>query len=284
MLEIYRFDSGFPGKKVLFLGSVHGNEVCGSVALDRFRNEVDSGTLSIAIGEVVAIPRCNRKAYEESKRFIDCNLNRVITPLETPSLYEEFIAQELLKEILKVDYVVDLHSMTADTVPMVFVDYENKENEKLARASGISHCVYGWSSLFLSGEPSADTISYANECGKFGITIECGQHASPLAIECAYTSICTILQSLSILQAPHIGTQSEFHFQKFRMKKVFFRENDSDVMVKKYRNFDFVEKYSTVAVRSNGEHIQAPSDGYIMLPNDRAMVGHEWFYFGMLCS
>ena len=40
-----------PGPRLIVLGAVHGNETCGTQAIQRVIAEIDSGSLQIAAGE-----------------------------------------------------------------------------------------------------------------------------------------------------------------------------------------------------------------------------------------
>lgn len=279
MLEIYTKNSNKKGPHFLFLGSVHGNETCGSLAIDTILEKITKKEIEITEGKVTFIPRVNRKAFEENKRFIDVNLNRVIKDNTNPLLYEEKIAQELITEIKKVDYVVDLHSMTSKTVPMVFIDYPTQKNKKLAVSSDISHCVYGWQSLYSEKDRSADTIYYANLHKITGITIECGQNDDIESFNVAYKSIIKILSEYGCIQNKKI-IQSKKKITKYLMKKIYLKNNEKDFLERNFKNFDFIQQGKTIAIRSDGKKLIAPTDGYIMLPNISTKIGHEWFYFG----
>ncbi|MCA3176279.1 MAG: succinylglutamate desuccinylase/aspartoacylase family protein, partial [Burkholderiales bacterium] len=45
-----------PGPQVLVLGAVHGNEICGTRAIERVLREIDDGSLKIERGSVTFIP------------------------------------------------------------------------------------------------------------------------------------------------------------------------------------------------------------------------------------
>lgn len=279
MLEIYTYETHTPGPRFLFLGSVHGDEPCGSLAIDTICEKINTEKIKILKGSITFIPRVNTQAYISKVRFIDVNLNRVVKKTKNPTTYEDTLAQELLSEIEKVDYVVDLHSMTAKTVPIVFVDYITQRNIELAKATGLSDFVYGWSELYVETEQNADTISYTNSIGLAGITIECGQHSDPESFNVAYNSIINILSTYGLIKNSPLHT-SHIEISAYVMQKIYFKDHNKDTLMKNYKNFDVIKYGDVIATRENGEKIISEIEGHIMLPNDSVEKGQEWFYFG----
>ena len=59
----------------LVMGAIHGNEKCGTIAIDRVMSEIDSGHLKIVKGQGdLPIPIANPKAYELDQRYFERNL------------------------------------------------------------------------------------------------------------------------------------------------------------------------------------------------------------------
>ena len=56
------------GPRVIIMGATHGNETCGTVAIRRVMEEIDSGRLQIVAGSVTFVPIVNPKAYEQVTR------------------------------------------------------------------------------------------------------------------------------------------------------------------------------------------------------------------------
>ena len=53
-----------PGSRLLVLGAVHGNEVCGTQAIRQILQEIDSGELALQRGSVTFVPVTNPLAYQ----------------------------------------------------------------------------------------------------------------------------------------------------------------------------------------------------------------------------
>ncbi len=279
MLELYEYKGAADGERVLILGSVHGNEVCGSLAIDKIRHELDTKVRTLTRGTLLLAPRVNKEAYKKNTRFIDVNLNRIVSSNRAGTNYEDKLARELATLIESVDIVIDIHSMTAKTVSMAFVDYPTETNKKLAQASLISSIVYGWQDLFVEDNESGDTIACANASGKSGITIECGTHNDSESVHAAERAILGVLKDKQMMD----GVKFEEVIQRsFLMKEVIFRNSLEDRLAKEFTNFEKVLAGEVLGVREDKIPILAKEDGYIMLPNKNAGVGAEWFYFGVI--
>ena len=58
-----------PGPRLLVLGAVHGNEICGTRAITQILAELDSGKLAIERGSVTFVPVTNPLAYQRVQRL-----------------------------------------------------------------------------------------------------------------------------------------------------------------------------------------------------------------------
>ena len=127
MPGVWQYPGGAPGPHVVITALVHGNEVCGALALDRVLQNAPRparGRLTLVF--------CNLEAYgrltDETKwqcRAVDEDLNRVWgrvdTPPEGPETVEMRRAREVLPFIAPADVLLDLHSMTAPAPPLGLV-------------------------------------------------------------------------------------------------------------------------------------------------------------------
>jgi hypothetical protein len=97
--------------KIAVVAYVHGNEDLG----------VSSFPFFIA----------NMEAKKQNKRFIDVDLNRCF-PGKLDGNCEEKAAAELLEKLKDFDYVIDIHSTTADTESFVIITKNNAKKLALA--------------------------------------------------------------------------------------------------------------------------------------------------------
>ena len=155
-----------PGKKLLIIVGIHGNEPCGINAVKELLPmiAIERGTLTIALG--------NPRAVAEKVRFTEKNLNRMfqsderLTPIERVS-YEYTRSRELWPLLVEADVLLDIHSSaTKDTMPFVVCE---PNSFSIAQALPVPLVSYNWSEL----EPGA-TDTLVNESGGMGMCIECG--------------------------------------------------------------------------------------------------------------
>ena len=83
-LSVYQFAGFQPGPKLIILGAVHGNETCGTEALQRLNREIDSGEVTINKGTLTILPITNPLAYQFQRRHGDRNLNRNMSRSDEP--------------------------------------------------------------------------------------------------------------------------------------------------------------------------------------------------------
>lgn len=77
-LSVSQFIGLRPGPKLIVLGAVHGNETCGTEAIQRARQEIERGVFRIECGTLTMLPIANPLAYQLKRRHGDRNLNRNI--------------------------------------------------------------------------------------------------------------------------------------------------------------------------------------------------------------
>src|SRR5690349_8321195 len=91
-LRIHSIRGLHAGPRLIVLGAVHGNETCGTRAIERVLDEIDRGELRIVRGAVTFVPVTNPLAYKHGQRMGDRNLNRNLQPNSSPRDNEDRIA------------------------------------------------------------------------------------------------------------------------------------------------------------------------------------------------
>ena len=152
MLDVCVFDSGLKGPHLLVLGAIHGDEVCGPIAIPRVIEKFQNRTLFLKKGKVTFVPVCNPKAYEENVRFIDRNLNRYMSPISEPKLYEDDLTNALCPLLESADVLLDIHSYHVGGEPFIFVQDPNAEEVPFAQTLGPKHMVYGFAEAYQNAD------------------------------------------------------------------------------------------------------------------------------------
>ena len=308
-LRCHRYEGLAPGPRLIVTGAVHGNETCGTQAIERVRAELDTGRLDIQRGVLSLVPVCNPLAYRHARRAGDRNLNRRLRPTQAPLDYEDGVANVLCGWLRNHDVLLDLHSFRGDGVPFALrgpVDndgplepfaHEAAEG-RLAAHLGVGRVVDGWMAVYAAGverrrawatrigrslQPDlldvsygVGTTEYMRSAGGYGVTLECGPHDDPHAPEVAYAAIRQAIALLGLadlpLAPPHPAIEC------LSLADVVDRLHGGDRFVRPWASFDAVAAGEVVALRVDGTEVRAPDAGRIVFPDVAAEPGHEWFY------
>ena len=288
------------GPKLIILGAVHGNETCGTQAIQRVMNEIDEGSLEIAAGTVTFVPITNPMAYRKRDRAGDRNLNRNLYPNDKPTEFEDHVANWLCPLLARHEVLLDLHSTRAKTKPFALVGPPNNEGaiepfkhadkeRALAKRLGVSRFVEGWLRTYAKGverrakgSRNADprygvgTTEYMRSQGGYSITLECGQHDDPSSPEVAYRAIRNTLDFLGITEGPKPPDVTDY--EALRLHEVIDRAHADDRFSREWSSFDPLKKGEVIGTRHDGTQVAAPGDGWIVFPDKTSLPGNEWFY------
>lgn len=298
-----------PGPRLLVLGAVHGNEAAGTQGIWRVLSEIDSRVLNLVAGRVTFVPITNPLAYERGQRVGERNLNRNLGPSTEPREFEDHIANWLCPLMAQHDVLLDLHSFQAVGRAFVMVGPQDNADAlepfsqaqaemALALRLGVSRFVDGWLSTYARGvarrraaianiasrEQQLDTdprygvgtTEYMRSVGGYALTLECGQHDDPGAPEVAYRAIVNTLAHLGHIDRPAPPAVTDI--EALRIYDVIDKAHPQDQFSRPWSSFDPLHAGDLIGTRHEGGELRAQSDGYILFPNAKADVGHEWFY------
>ncbi len=169
-----------PGPHVLVQALTHGNEVCGAIALDWMLREnlrPERGTLSLVFANVAAYERFDGNDPYAS-RCVDEDFNRLWSAavLDGPRASAElWRARQLRPRYDRVDYLLDLHSMSEACAPLAMAGRQQK-GLALARALGTpQHVVIDGGHS--AGRRLRDYAFFDDpDDARAALLVECGQH------------------------------------------------------------------------------------------------------------
>ena len=295
LVEASVFEAAAPGPRLIVLGAVHGNETCGTRAIERLLAELAAGRQRVVRGRLTLVPVANRLAYERGSRGGDRNLNRQLAPTAAPADNEDRIANELCPLLAAHDVLLDLHSFRSGGAPFVLVGPEDNSGalqpfaqaaleEALALRLGVARAMDGWLDTYAAGAQrrggraayGVGTTEFMRSAGGCALTLECGQHEDPQAPEVAWRAVLNVLAHLRLVDAPPPAPAATL--EGLRLREVVDREHAGDAFVRPWKSFDPVRRGQRVATRHDGREVLAPFDGYIVFPDERAEPGTEWFY------
>jgi len=308
------YASRAPGPRLIVTGAVHGNEVCGTLAIARVMAELDSGALAITAGSVTFVPITNAKAYVQRQRAGDRNLNRALEPTATPKEYEDHVANWLCPMLAAHDVLLDLHSFQAVGRPFVMVGpLDNQgaiepfthaaQEEALVRCLGLGRAVDGWLDTYAQGverrrqsaqaeglPPSHElhprygvgTTEYMRSQGGWALTLECGQHEDEQSPFVAYRAIRNTLAHLGLTaEAPPPAVSP---IEALSLVEVIDKVHADDAFSRPWQSFDALKAGDLIGTRANGQAMHAPHDGWIVFPNAKAAARQEWYYLARASS
>jgi predicted deacylase len=302
-LRAHQFAGLRPGPRLVVLGAVHGNETCGTRAIERLLDGLDRGEIRIERGLLTLVPVTNPLAYAQGTRSGERNLNRRLIVRDAPCDNEDRIANVLVPWLAAHDVLLDLHSFRSPGRPFVMRGPDDNDGTlepfrhaaaegRLAAHLGPERIVEGWMSAYAQGaarrrargfgaddDPSygVGTTEQMRRQGGYGVTLECGQHDDPAAPAVAYRAIVQTLALLGLAELPLAPPPPQF--ERLRLDAVIDRQHEADRFVRPWTSFDPVRAGEVIGERHDGTPVRADADGHIVFPDAGAAPGHEWFYF-----
>ncbi len=276
MIEMIEKQGREAGVKLTVSGAVHGNEKCGTKAIRRFLENLETGEIILEKGTIRFLPICNPRAYDAHVRFIDDNLNRVIVRNDNPQSYEQELAQHMLPHLDWADVILDLHSYTAADVPFVITDGDAAFDFTVHAAC--DYMVYGLTEMIAKKScPKAfyTVKAYGYNQGKPSCTVECGQHESDNSPHVAYQTILNILVHFGMIDKKHYKENSALTI--YDATNVIYKDRPAK-FVKPWDNFEAVSADTLIGVYDDGEEMRVDQDCILFMPKDDAVIGAEWFY------
>jgi predicted deacylase len=189
----WTYPSDRPGPHVLLQALTHGNEVCGAIALDWMLHErvrPARGTLSLVFANVAAYERFD-PTDPFASRCVDEDFNRLWSKevLDGPRDSVELRrARELRPLYDRVDYLLDLHSMSEYCPPLAMAGRQRK-GLALAQALAVpQHIVIDGGHS--AGRRLRDYGFFDDPAdARSALLVECGQHWEAAAASVARQTV-----------------------------------------------------------------------------------------------
>jgi L,D-peptidoglycan transpeptidase YkuD (ErfK/YbiS/YcfS/YnhG family)/predicted deacylase len=301
-IETVSFAGLHPGPRLIVTGAVHGNEICGPAAIARAIADCRSGKIAIRRGQVTFVPIVNAKAWRANSREGDRNLNRNLRERESPSDNEDLVGNVLCKLLREHDVLLDIHSFRSQGEAFVFVGPQDNSGEiepfrqsgaesEFALRLGPKTIMHGWLPTYSraalerrrrggQGDPAegVGTTEYMRSVGGYGVTLECGQHNDPRAVDVAYDAIINAVGHLGLTDARPSKAAVE---KTIEIVDAALCDVAGDRLARDFATGDAVASGETIALRADGSKLVAPSDGFVIFPDRNARPLRELYYFGV---
>ena len=315
-IETHSFFGLKPGPKVLVMGRVHGNESCGTLAINNVINRIQNQLVNITLGKVTFVPISNPLAASRGTRNGDRNLNRAFYPKgPTRNDFEDELNDILCPILEECDVLLDLHSFLNGVEPFAligntsgdkkaFVANEEKvytSETHLVSALEVETVIANWSETYIRGvqnrrkrdgvlsppfslnydEKYGDgTTEYARSKGALAITLECGQHEEVSAPLVGENAILNILRFLRMTDERPNSVANSRKVNYISLFDVIDKISHGDKFTKNWKTFMKIEKNEIIGISEKGKELRAPKDCFMVFPNQNAEPGQEWFYLG----
>jgi len=210
---VWRFDAEADGPHVCVCALMHGNEVCGAIAVERLLTAFVRDGLRPRRGRI-SLLFANVEAYRSfdpqwplASRALDEDLNRVWdgATLDGTRVSRELTRARVLRPwIDTVDHLLDLHSMSEPSPPLVLAG-DTPKGLALARAVGLSADIIV-DSGHTAGRRLRDYGAFADSASpRSALLVECGQHWERDVGEFATEAAWRFLEHLDMVSRPNLA-------------------------------------------------------------------------------
>lgn len=297
---IGRYEGVDPGPLLICIGSMHGNEPAGILAIQEVFRLLDIETgFNPGFryhGSFVGI-RGNLRAIEKSQRFIDRDLNRMLLKEEMDritSTPEEMwtsedrecidlirtIEEEKRKHKPSASLILDLHTTTADG-GIFTIAADDQMSRTLAK--GLHAPVIQGFAENLKGT----TLSYFNRPKEdaFCIVFEAGQHDDPESVYRTAAAIVNCMRTIGSVDSRDVDHRHDGMLIRMseglpKVTKLIHHYRIADgeqfVMNPGYKNFQPLKAGEIVAHNEHGP-ITSPVDGLMLMPKYQTL-GDDGFF------
>jgi len=273
------FDSELPGPHAVVMALIHGNEICGAVALDHlFRAggiRPARGRITLAFGNVEAYRRFDRRKPGAS-RYVDEDLNRVWAPsaLDGHRASIELVRARQLRPVIdSADFLLDLHSMNDGRTPLLLAGLTEK-TLAFARHMGAPAII-----VRDKGHPAGPRLrdygDFADRLApRIAVLVECGQHWEKAAAEFAIAASLRFLAASGVLDEARAASYlaKPLPQRVIEVSETVVAASADFRFVADYRGLEIVPLAGTPIARDGARDIVTPYDECVLVMPSRNLV------------
>jgi predicted deacylase len=273
------FDSGTAGPHVLVTALTHGNEICGAIALDHLLRagvRPVKGKLTFIFANVAAYQSFNRHD-PSAARYLDEDMNRVwdksvLDGLRTSTELRR--ARALRPVIDTADVLLDIHSMTNASMPLVLTGMEQK-HLAFARRVGVPALLVR-DTGHASGRRMRDYARFADPTTPpIALLVECGHHWARGTVDVAIETAWRFLAASGVLSeheaARHLGPEAPTQ-QTVLVTHRITADSDDFRFSADYSGLEVIPRAGTVIARDGHKTIETPYDDCVLVMPTRRFV------------
>ena len=275
----HRWSADQRGPNVLVTAIVHGNELCGAVALDallRSGIRPRRGSVTVGFCNVEAFHQFNPD-YPLLSRFVDEDMNRIWDPAVLDGNRDSVElrrAREIRPLLDAADYLLDLHSMLYPSRPLSLAGVLPK-GRRFAEAIGVpEHIVLD--AGHANGRRMRD-YGHFNDPYKpqSAVLVECGQHWTRASVDMAHLALNRFLAAAGVTDPePEYESGENNGLPRQHVVQV------TDVITVSSADFAFcepfigmeiIERAGTVLATSGNRNITTPYDNCVLIMPSRRL-------------
>jgi len=252
-----------PGKHVVIMAGVHGNEVCGYRAFDELIPEIN-----IENG-ITTFIYANLEASRQNKRFVEYNLNRCFLddqPAEIANSLEGKTAKEIMPFLNGAYALLDIHSSdSSGSLKYIFC-----ERNAFATISpfNIERVILG---IDKTHPGSSDGYMYNKN--KIGICVECGLHGERGSVETAKENIVKFLIGVGNISGDRGASVPK---EIFETSYIYKNKNGPFKLAGEFRDFDEIKERTLIGYDGD-KSIYVDKGDTVMFPDEPKNIGNECF-------
>ncbi len=286
---VMTLDSGKSGPHVMLSAIVHGNELCGAIALDYLmRHEVCpvAGKLTLAFMNVAAFDTFD-EANPTVSRYVDEDFNRLWTRevLDGDRDSVELRRARVVRPIVDdVDYLLDIHSMQHTTMPLMMCGPMEK-GRCLARDLGSPEHVVS-DAGHAAGRRMRDYEGFGDASNpRNALLVECGQHWEPASVAVAKEISLRFLDHYEVVEPAfveeHLTTAPPPEQHLIAVTGPITIETDDFRFTESFRGMEVIEKEGTLIGWDGNTEVRTPYDNCVLImPSRRLHKGESAVRFG----
>lgn len=281
---VWEYEGETPGPRVGIVGSLHGDEPCGTRALARLREEfaagrrLHRGTLVLIEGnpDALEVGLRHTEGGSDLNRLFDMRFRRHLPRAQWGAEHRR--ALELAPVLDGLEAGLDLHSATSPTPPFgIAIGAVAQRNPNDGAASlhlglklGLNHLTYGWERCSDVGAE----VAMARVRGP-AIAVECGQHGQGEADAKAWEVANRYLAALGMSDFDGPGSPE---CPIWSVEFSFDRPNASFRFSHALRGFEAMPEGGLIG-EGGGETMRVPPGRWTaLLPNDGVEVGKTMLF------
>jgi len=270
---ITRFDSGRSGPHLMVSAIVHGNELCGAIALDwLFHQQVRprAGSLSLAFMNVAAFARFD-KVQPNASRFVDEDFNRLWSR-ETLDGHRDSCelrrARKVRPLLDEVDVLLDIHSMQQGNSALTLCGPLEK-GRTLALALGSPAYVVS-DAGHAAGRRMRDYAGFADRAGsKTALLVECGRHWEKSSVDVARDQCVRFLNQHGMLDSEfvreHLQTRFDTVQRVIEVTGPVTIKTDAFRFTEDFSGLEVIPEAGTLIGFDGVEEVRTPYDDCVLI-------------------